>query len=128
MRKSEGARAAASVAQYVASLPPETQAALGALRAAVREGSPEATERLSYGMIGCRRHGRYLLYLGGFKRHVGLYPVTAGLAEAFGEALAPYRSGKATLRFLHGRPFPHELVRRIVAFREAEENARAAGE
>lgn len=42
------------------------------------------------------------------------------MREALGDELAPYVSGKGTIRFPLGRPIPVALVARIVAVRLAE--------
>jgi uncharacterized protein YdhG (YjbR/CyaY superfamily) len=115
--------AAASVGDYVAALPPATQQAFETLRAAVRAAAPEATERVSYGILGFALRGRILVYLAGWKEHVALYPVTPAVVAALGEAIAPYRSGKGTLRFPLAHPVPEPLVRRIVACRVEELSA-----
>ena len=90
------------------------------MRALIREGAPEAIERISYGIPTFDLRGKYLVYLGGFKHHVSLYPVTAGLTRELGEALRPYQKGKGTLQFPLGQPIPEDLVRRVVQIRAAE--------
>ena len=118
--------AAPSVDAYVDALAPATRQALEALRAAVRAEAPEATERISYGIPAFDLRGRILVYLAGWKQHVALYPVTRGVTEALADEIAPYRSGKGTLRFpLAGAP-PAALVRRIVACRVQEVAAAAS--
>ena len=47
--------------------------------------------------------------------------------EAFKVELEPYRSGKGSAQFPLGRPLPKELIRRIVAFRVAENMGKASG-
>ena len=111
---------AASVDEYVAACPPAARPALETLRATVRAAAPEATERISYAIPAFSLHGRILLYLAGWKEHVGLYPVTPGVTRALADEIAPYRAGKGTLRFPLAHPMPEELVRRIVACRVEE--------
>jgi uncharacterized protein YdhG (YjbR/CyaY superfamily) len=52
---------------------------------------------------------------------VSLYPVPAGDA-AFERAVAPYRSGRSTLRFPLSRPVPYDLIAET-ARRHAEQRA-----
>jgi uncharacterized protein YdhG (YjbR/CyaY superfamily) len=112
--------ASGGVDLYVAKLPPEAREAVERLRTIVREIVPGVTERISYGMPTFDLDGRYVVYLAGWKKHVALYPVTPGLAAELGEELAPYRSGKGSLRFSLGAPLPVDLIRRIVGFRAGE--------
>jgi uncharacterized protein YdhG (YjbR/CyaY superfamily) len=57
----------------------------------------------------------------GWKKHIGLYPVTEALARALAVELKPYKmSGKGTVQFPLGKPMPLELIRRIVEFRARE--------
>lgn len=111
---------AASIDDYIAGFPPETQKILEELRALVRETAPNVTEKISYGIPTFNLHGTYLVYIAGWKRHVSLYPVTAGVAKTFGDELKPYQSGKGTLKFPLDKPMPVELIRRIVEFRVGE--------
>ncbi|HEV2131292.1 MAG TPA: hypothetical protein VGR27_09320 [Longimicrobiaceae bacterium] len=60
------------------------------------------------------------MYFAGWKKHIALYPIMAGVAVAFGEELEPYRSGKGSAHFPLGQPLPVELIRRIVEFRVDE--------
>jgi uncharacterized protein YdhG (YjbR/CyaY superfamily) len=109
-----------TVDDYIHGFPPEARELLGQVRALIRAGAPEATERISYGIPTFDLGGRYLLYLGGFKQHVSVYPVTAGMTRELGDALKPYQKGKGTLQFEFGRPVPEELIRRIVQIRVGE--------
>ena len=103
----------AAVDDYIAAFPPNVQARLDAVRAAIREAVPEASEGISYGIPTFSVNGRYLVYLAGWKRHISLYPIPDGSA-ALEEELAPYRAGKGTLQFPIGKPVPEGLVSRVV--------------
>jgi uncharacterized protein YdhG (YjbR/CyaY superfamily) len=114
----------AAVDDYIAGFPPDVQGRLYAVRAAIREAAPEATEGISYGIPTFFMDGRYLVYLAGWKRHVSLYPVPDGDAELERE-LTPYRAGKGTLQFQLAAAIPDGLIGRIVAaLRERRATAR----
>ena len=115
-----GLPAAASVDEYIAAFPPDTRRVLEELRALIRGTVPELTERISYAMPTFELDGHYLVYFAGWKKHIALYPATAGMAKEFGEELEPYWSGKGTLQLPLSRPLPADLIRRIVAFRRDE--------
>lgn len=108
---------AVSVDEYIAGFPPHTRRLLQELRAIIREAAPGATERISYGMPTFDLHGHRLVYFAGYEHHIGLYPVTGAVAEAFAEELRPFRRGKSTVRLPLDAALPAALVRRIVQFR-----------
>ena len=116
-----------AVDAYIATFPPPARQALKELRALVLATAPGANERLGYGIISYGWQGRDLVYFGGWQRHIGFYPVTQAVAEAFGDELKPYKSGKGSLRFLLGHPLPVDLVRRIVQCRLDEVAAARTG-
>jgi uncharacterized protein YdhG (YjbR/CyaY superfamily) len=103
----------AAVDDYIAAFPPDVQVKLRAVRAAIHEVIPEATEGISYGIPTFYVDGHYLVYLAGWKRHVSVYPVPTG-DDVLEADLAPYRTGKGTLQFPLGSPIPDGLIRRIV--------------
>lgn len=119
-----------TVDAYIASLPEAARPALAQVRAALRAAIPDGEEGIAYGIPVVRLDGRYLLYFAGFKGHVGVYPVTAGLRASLGPELEPRIANKATIRFPLGEPVPTDLVRRIAEVRvaEAREEARARAE
>jgi uncharacterized protein YdhG (YjbR/CyaY superfamily) len=101
--------AAASIDEYIAGFPPETQTVLEELRALVRASARDATETISYAMPTFDLNGRHLVHFAGYEKHVG-----------FKYELKPYKQGKGSVQFPLGRPLPTELIRRIVEFRVAE--------
>ena len=118
---------AATVDEYLAGLPDDRRAAMEALRAAVRAAAPEATEVISYGMPAAKSHGgQFLVSYDAYKRHYSLFPATDAVVAALGDEVAPYLSGRGTIRFPATAPIPSELVRKIVAIRLAENAERAA--
>jgi uncharacterized protein YdhG (YjbR/CyaY superfamily) len=117
--------APATVEDYLASLPADRRAALETLRRAARAGAPEATESIAYGMPALRSHGRqFLVSYAAFKAHYSLFPASEAVIQACGAELAPYLSGKGTIRFPADRPIPAALVTRIVKVRFSENAAR----
>jgi uncharacterized protein YdhG (YjbR/CyaY superfamily) len=107
-----------SIDQYIASFPPETQKLLKQMRAAIQKAAPEATEAISYGMPAFNQNG-YLVYFGGYKTHIGLYPAPRAI-DAFKDELSAYKGAKGTVQFPLDQPLPVNLIARIVKFRVAE--------
>src|SRR6185436_21072065 len=87
---------------------------LQAVRQSIRQAAPSAQETISYQIPTFRLNGKALVHFGGWKHHIGLYPVP-DVDEALEEAVAPYRSTKSTLRFPLQEPVPYELIARLVA-------------
>jgi uncharacterized protein YdhG (YjbR/CyaY superfamily) len=114
------------VALYIASLPPAARKVFKQVRTLIRRAAPGATERISYQILRFDWQGRLLIYVAGWREHIGLYPITAGLAKEFGKELQPYRSGKATLKFPLDEPLPADLIRRIIRFQTNAAQATAA--
>ena len=111
---------ARSVDDYLAQLPLPTRRVVSQLRRLIKETAPGVTERVSYGLATFHLNGQYLVYVAGWKQHVSLYPVTAGIVRGMNSQLKPYMSGKATLRFPLDQPLPKDLIRRLVRIRVAE--------
>jgi uncharacterized protein YdhG (YjbR/CyaY superfamily) len=111
---------AATVSSYIANTPPRARKALKQLRTAIRSAAPGITERISYRIPTFELDGRYLLYIAAFRDHVSVYPVTAGMVAQHGKAIAPFRSGKGTLRFPLDGPIPVALIARLARLRVKE--------
>lgn len=110
---------ATSVDDYLAGFDGEVRARLDRMRELIRDEAPDAVESLSYGLVGYQRAGRPLVYFGGFARHIGFYATPNG-HEAFAADFAPYKQGKGSVQFPLTEPLPEELVRRVVAYRVAQ--------
>ena len=97
-----------SVDQYIEALPEPAAERLRAIRAAIREAVPEASETIAYQMPAYRYHGT-LLYFGAFANHYSLFgPNVGALLEAFPVELEPYTRSKGTIRFPLNDPPPAE--------------------
>lgn len=106
------------VATYLEQFTGETRSRLELLRGMVYEQCPRATESLSYGLIGYKLNGHPLMYIGGFKNHIGIYATPQG-HEAFAADFAPYRQGKGSVQFPLDQPLPVKLITRVIEQRIA---------
>jgi len=104
----------ATVDEYIASFPPDTQLVLEKVRLAMRGAAPGTEERISYGIPTFTLNGRYVIYFAGWKLHISIYPIPEGDA-ALAKDLAPYRAAKGTLRFPLDKPIPYDLIERLTA-------------
>lgn len=104
-----------TVEQYVALFPPEVQQVLASLRAVVQEAAPEATQTISYDIIAFKVGGKPVVYFGAWKKHIGFYPITGAVREAFAQELSAFKQGRGTVQFPLSKPMPLDLVRRLTA-------------
>jgi uncharacterized protein YdhG (YjbR/CyaY superfamily) len=107
-----------SIDDYITGFPDKVQVILRQIRQLVRDLAPEAEEGISYQMPTFKLHGP-LVYFGAYKSHIGFYPTPSG-TEKFQEELAPYKSGKGSIRFPVDQPIPFDLIAEIVKFRVQE--------
>lgn len=111
-----------TIDEYIAGFPPDVQTILGQIRQTAREAAPNAEETIRYKMPTFMLRGRYLVYFGAYKKHIGFYPAPIGV-EQFQDETAVYASGSGTLKFPLDQPIPFDLIARIIKFR-VQENAK----
>ncbi|MFO7682923.1 MAG: DUF1801 domain-containing protein [Chloroflexota bacterium] len=112
-----------TIDEYIAGFPPDVQEILQKVRATIKEAAPNAEETIKYQLPTFTLKGN-LVYFGGFKKHVGFYPVPTGI-EAYAEDLAPYKTGKGSIQLPYDKPIPYDLITKVVKYR-VEENLRNA--
>lgn len=110
---------------YIAAFPPNVQAMLEQIRMTIHDTVPDAQETISYEMPTFTLNGRYLVYFGAYKKHIGFYPAPIGV-EAFQTDVSHYGAGKGSMQFPLDQPLPLDLIRRIVLFRVQENMQRSA--
>ena len=64
-----------AVDQYMASLDGEAAVIAEQVRQAIHRATPGIDESVRYTMLGFSLDGQYLVYLGAWKKHIGLYPI-----------------------------------------------------
>lgn len=114
----------ATIEEYIATFPEDIGLRLQALREVIKAAAPAAQETISYQMPTFVLNGN-LVHFAAFKKHIGFYPAPSGI-EAFKAELAAYKSSKGAVQFPIDQPLPLELIGRIVAFRVAENQQKAA--
>ena len=103
-----------TVDDYIGSRPEDVREILREIRRRLRSAVPDAGETISYGIPTMTLGGKHLIYFGAWKRHISVYPVPSGDPE-MEQQLAPYRSGKGTLKFGLSKPIPYDLIARVGA-------------
>jgi uncharacterized protein YdhG (YjbR/CyaY superfamily) len=113
-----------TIDDYMAPFPEEVRGRLQLIRMKVRELAPGAKETISYGIPTFKLNDTYLVYFGGWKDYISMYPLPEGNPE-FDAAIEPYKAAKATVRFPHKQPLPLPLIETIVRLSLAENAARS---
>ncbi|SDG16523.1 Uncharacterized conserved protein YdhG, YjbR/CyaY-like superfamily, DUF1801 family [Methanolobus vulcani] len=122
MEKSTSKTEFHNVDEYIAMFPENIQDKLKELRELIREIAPETEEIISYKMPTFRLNG-ILLHFAAYKNHIGFYPTPSGIAE-FKDELSSYKHAKGSVQFPIDEPLPINLIRKMVAFRVKENNAK----
>ncbi len=101
------------VDNYISEFEPEIQARLTELRQLFFDVLPNTEESIRY-KIPAYKVGKDHLYFAAYKKYIGFYPVY-GLAEIENE-IAAYRAKgtKDSLHFIHDKPLPKELIKKII--------------
>jgi len=110
---------AASIDEYIAGFPKETQKILKQVRAIIKNTARNAEETISYAIPAFTLNKTYLVYFAGYKNHVSLYPAPTGNG-AFEKEISDYKSGKGTVQFPLDKQLPVNLITKIVKFRMKE--------
>jgi uncharacterized protein YdhG (YjbR/CyaY superfamily) len=119
-----------SIDAYIAMFPEATQKILQELRATIKAAAPDAKEVISYQMPAFKLKGN-LVYFAAWKNHIGFYPASGGVPQAFKDELAQFDGTSGSIHFPMDKPLPLDLVREIVKYRviedlqHAEEKAKA---
>jgi uncharacterized protein YdhG (YjbR/CyaY superfamily) len=108
------ARSPSTVDEYIAALDGDARRIAVGVRDTIGRAAPGVTEAIRYQMPCFQLDGQYLIYVGAWKHHIGLYPIPV-LDDALEAEIRPYRAAKDTVRFRYADPIPWDLVERLVA-------------
>jgi uncharacterized protein YdhG (YjbR/CyaY superfamily) len=112
-----------TVAEYIGSFPEDVRAELREVRRRILSAVPEAGETISYQIPAMTLSGRSLVQFAAWKHHISLYPVPDA-DPALAQELAPYLTGKGTLRFPLHEPIPDGLIERLVTLLAQQRHGR----
>ncbi len=100
-----------NIDEYIAAAPEHARKPLEQIRKLVHELTPEATEKISYGIPTFYFNGN-LVHFAGYEKHIGFYPGSSPISE-FKNELAGYKTSKGTIQFPIDKPLPLELIKKI---------------
>lgn len=109
---------------YIAGFPPAVQARLHAVRVALRQTVPEASEAIKYGIPTLVLHGN-LLHFGAFQQHLGFYPGPDAIVQLRSTLKAYVNVQRGDSIPLRSTPASH-LIRTIALRRRSEALNKAA--
>jgi uncharacterized protein YdhG (YjbR/CyaY superfamily) len=107
-----------TIDEYIETFEPDVQKTLHEIRKFIKTLVPDAAEKISYGIPTFYLNGN-LVHFAAFKDHYGFFPSPSGI-ETFEKELAPYLTGKGTLRFSFDKPIPWKKKKKVVQFRVKE--------
>jgi len=122
-RSAKSRTPAEAVAAYLAALPVDERNALQRVRKIIQDMVPAATEALAYQIPTVMHHGP-LVGFSASKRHCSFFVMSRAVMTTFEQELAPFYTGPGTLRFSITEPLPSALVKKIVAARVLENEAK----
>ncbi len=108
-----------TVDAYISAQPEATQRVLHEIRRTIHAAVPGAGEMISYGIPTITIGGHYVVYFAAWVHHISVYPVPRG-DEGLATELAPFLSGKGTLKFPLAKPIPYSLIAKVAAQLAAE--------
>ena len=114
--------AAKTVAEYLAELPEDRQAAIKTLRSMIRKVAPKVTEGMNYGMIEFSL-GEPLCCLASQKQYLSLYADPELLAR-YKPRLGKLNCGKSCLRFKSIEQLPLDAIADLLADAVAQHRAK----
>lgn len=109
----------ASIDEYIATFPKETQNIIQELRAAIKAAAPKAEEKIAYQMPTFALKDNLVLFAA-WKNHIGFYGTSDAIQETLKDELSMYANEKGSLKFPFSKPLPMELIKKIVKLRVAE--------
>jgi uncharacterized protein YdhG (YjbR/CyaY superfamily) len=108
-----------SVDEYIGLFPAETQKHLEQLRTTIRKVFPEFTETISYSIPAYKKDPkkRALVYFAAYETHISLHAVLGSVEDTeLAQQVESYVTGKGTIRFDLDKPFPIELIEKILEY------------
>lgn len=102
--------------EYIASFPKDVQQILEKIRGIFRKHAKDATEAISYDMIGFRLNGNWM-NVAGWKEHIALYGISS---EVYGKNLEKYLRLQGTYKFPLKEPIPYDEIEEAIKYRIEE--------
>jgi uncharacterized protein YdhG (YjbR/CyaY superfamily) len=109
---------------YLAKVEEPKRSTLEHLRRTIESIIPEAEQGISYGMPAFRMHGKVIAGFAPFKNHLTYVPHSGSVLAELRDAITGYTKTKSALHFGIDKPLPKVLVKKLIAARLKEAQAR----
>lgn len=106
------------IEEYIDNAPKNQQEILNQMYTLLKNGLPNAVEKISYGMPTFYDNEN-IVHFAGMKNHLGFYP-TPGPIEEFSSQLKSYKTSKGAIQFPYSKPLPEQLIKEIITFRKQQ--------
>ena len=112
-----------TVDEYIARQPEALKEHLKKIRLILKSAAPQAEETLTYQTPAYRYTG-LLVGFAAAKTHIGFYVMSEAVIKTLSSNLKGYSPAKTSIRFSYGQDLPSALIRKIVALRIKENEAK----
>lgn len=113
-----------TIDEYHHTFPADIQDRMQEIRRIIKEVVPQAEEIISY-QIPAFKYKGYLIYYSAYAKHISLSsPWSEALLREFESELKKLKVTKSAIQFPNKEELPSELIKRIVEFRKAENEAK----
>lgn len=106
-----------AVDDYLATMTASQKAEFERIRGIVHDMVPGVEELISYGVPAFKDKKKFLIWVGGFKDHMSIFPASDSMIEVIGEELGKHRTSKGTIQFSEEKPISEAIIRQIIAHR-----------
>ncbi len=103
-----------TIDEFISNYPENVQGILQKIRQTIHGVTPEAKEKISYGIPTFTLKGN-LVHFSAYEHHIGFYP-GAGAIVAFKDDLKAYNTSKGTVQFPLDQPIPYDLIKKITKY------------
>lgn len=100
-----------TIDEYIINQDLAVQEILNKVRSTLKEGLPQAQERISWQMPTFWQE-KNIIHFAAFKRHLGVYPGIE-VIKIFENELKNYKTNKGTIQFPYIKPIPYDLIVKI---------------
>jgi uncharacterized protein YdhG (YjbR/CyaY superfamily) len=109
-----------NVDEYISAFEKQDQQVLQKIRETILKAVPDAEEVISYQIPAYKYHG-WVCYFSAHTNHYSIScPPPFTVFDVFAKELAAYKKSKSTVQFPKNKPFPYDLLSKMVKFRAKE--------
>jgi uncharacterized protein YdhG (YjbR/CyaY superfamily) len=112
-----------TIDEFISNYPENVQGILQKIRQTIHGVTPEAKEKISYGIPTFTLKGN-LVHFSAYEHHIGFYP-GAGAIVAFKDDLKAYNTSKGAVQFPLDQHIPYDLIKKITLYRVGQQSSQS---